>query len=81
VPKVGDQEDSSSSRPDPQSAPGTSKDQSLQGRIDQVKDLEKAQQNQNKTKKPIDSTTKSKQNLDNALKKIKSLDDAEHEDH
>jgi RHS repeat-associated protein len=81
APNVGDHEDASSSRPDPQSGPGTSKDQSLQGRIDQVKDLEKAQQNQNKTKNPIDSTTKSKQNLDNALKKIKNLDDAEHEDH
>lgn len=43
-----------------------------------MQDIERAQQNQDKTGKPIDSTEKSKQNSDKALKDIKTLKDAEH---
>lgn len=66
-----------SDKPDKQSEPGTKKDTSLQGRQDQLNDIEHAQSNQAKTKNPIDSIEKSKQNLKNSLKRVNTLKDAE----
>src|SRR5262249_21354992 len=70
-------ENGQSNKADKQSEPGTKKDTSLQGRQDQLEDIERAQQNQDKTGKPIDSIEKSKQNLRKSLKDIKTLEDAE----
>jgi hypothetical protein len=43
--------------------------------------VERAQANQQKTKKPIDSTNKSKQNLKKALRDIHRESDVEEEQH
>jgi RHS repeat-associated protein len=74
-------EPTTSVTPQPQSEPGTGKDQSLQGRQDQLTDMEREQNNFRSGKRvgPVDSIGKSQQNLDNALRELqgRSLDDVE----
>ena len=64
---------------EPQSEPGTAKDQSLQGRQDQLKDMQREQKDfrSGKRKGPIESIKKTEQNMDHANRRITSLDDAE----
>lgn len=64
-------------KPEAQSEPGTKRDRSLEGTQQQLKDMERAQKNQYKTKRSIDDISKSQQNLKSKLKKIKSLSDLE----
>ena len=64
---------------DKQTGPGTTKDRSLQGTTQQVQDMERAQKNQSKTRRPIDSMEKSKQNLKHELKRVKSSEDVKEE--
>jgi len=68
-------------RADPQSEPGTGKDPSLQGRQNQLEEMERAQRDSRagKLKKRIDSIERSRRNLVQSLKQIKSLQDVEDE--